>query len=264
MQEYTPFGMLNYPESADRKRIEPVLRALHWCETLLSFTQWTRIHHGENISLQRTVNNHVIDLFPLEAAAMDLGYKTRFKKHHLPIHLDQANVCVRSTHTFPRPLHTDMMASMILFLGGEGIEPTEVPKTLHRILTEEQLASLPPPPPPRQRTVPGQPSTSGRTFIPETEILDLLDRNPHAVFEIQFEKRDGTLRNMRAQCADWEEPIENDEDADEARPRMRYDPAMYNLRFVVDVNLDQYRLVATDRVTEFTINERVLRTESAE
>lgn len=264
MQENTPFGVLEYAASIDRARIEPVLRALRWCETLLTCTRWVPQYNAQGVSLQRTINEHQIEIFPLEAAAMDLGYKTRFKKQHLPIDLDGVHLCVRSMNRHPRPLHTDMVASMMLLLGGERFEPAELPKTLHGILTPEQLACLPPSPPPRQRYVPGQPSTSGRTFVPEAEVLELLRLHPTSVFRIQFEKRDGTLRNMTAQCANWEAPNEDETGGDESEPRMRYDPSTYNLRFVVDMNIGQYRLVATDRVTELAIGERELRTASAE
>ncbi|MGB2053434.1 MAG: hypothetical protein ACPH8S_01530 [Poseidonia sp.] len=264
MQENTPFGVLEYAASIDRARIEPVLRALRWCETLLTCTRWVPQYNAEGVSLQRTINEHQIEIFPLEAAAMDLGYKTRFKKQHLPIDLNGVHLCVRSMNRHPRPLHTDMVASMMLLLGGERLEPAELPKTLHGILTPEQLASLPPSPPPRQRYVPGQPSTSGRTFVPEAEVLELLRLHPTSVFHIQFEKRDGTLRNMTAQCANWEAPNDDETGGDESEPRMRYDPSTYNLRFVVDMNIGQYRLVATDRVTELAIGERELRTASAE
>ena len=146
MNHKTPFGLLNPPEMIEQKRVDAVHRALRWCETILSSTLWTPIIVGNRISLQRTINEQTIELFPLEAAYVDLGMKSRFATDHLPIHLHNSNACVRSTHARPRPLHTDMIASMMLLLGRTEFNPAAVPRTLHSILTAEQLTSLPPPP----------------------------------------------------------------------------------------------------------------------
>ena len=143
----TPFGLLKSPLRVDKNRIDAVQRALHWCETMLHGSLWTPKYVGHSISLQRTINEQRIEIFPLEAAFLDLGMKSRFIAAHLPIHLNNSNACVRSAHFHPRPLHTDMIASVILLLGSAEFNPAEVPSTLRSILTEEQLAALPPPPP---------------------------------------------------------------------------------------------------------------------
>ena len=153
MSHNTPFGLLKPPPRVGKKRIEAVQRALLWCETILIGTLWTPKSVGHKISLQRTINEQTIEIFPLEAAFMDLGMQSRFPADHLPIHLNNSNACVRSIHSHPRPLHTDMIASMILLLGRAKFDPAEVPDTLRSILTEEQLASLPPLPP-RGRYIP--------------------------------------------------------------------------------------------------------------
>jgi hypothetical protein len=144
MSHKTPFGLLKPPPRVGKKRIEAVQRALRWCETILTGTLWTSKSVGHKISLQRTINEQTIEIFPLEAAFLDLGMKSRFPAGHLPIHLNNSNACVRSTHYHPRPLHTDMIASMILLLGRAKFDPAEVPRTLRSILTEKQIASLPP------------------------------------------------------------------------------------------------------------------------
>ena len=128
-----------------------------------------------------------------------------------------------------------MIASMILLLGRAEINPAAVPRTLRSILTAEQIASLPPPPPPRARYIPGQPSTSGREFLLESRILELSEQNSNTIFSIQFEKRDGTLRNMNARIGVWKGP-----GGDESNPRaqdavMSYDPSDYNLKTVFDM-----------------------------
>lgn len=153
MSHYTPFGLLKPPPRVGKKRIEAVQRALRWCETILTGTLWTLNSVRNEISLQRTINEQTIEIFPLEAAFMDLGMKSRFPPNHLPVHLNNSNACVRSRTYRPRPLHTDMIASMILFLGNADFNPADVPRTLHSILTAEQIATLPPPPP-RQPYIP--------------------------------------------------------------------------------------------------------------
>jgi len=229
----TPFGLLKSPALIEKKRINAVQRALLWCEAILTSTLWTSISDGDNISLQRTINEQTIEIFPLEAAFMDLGIKSRFSADHLPIHLNNLNACVRSTHS--HPLHSDLITSMILLLGLAEFDPAAVPRTLRPILTAEQIASLPPPPPPRPRYIPGQPSTSGREFLPESRIIELSGQNPNTIFSIQFEKRDGTLRNMTARIGVWKGP-----GGDESNPRAAdavrsYNPSDYNLKTVFDM-----------------------------
>ena len=264
MNHKTPFGLLKFTTRIEKKRINAVQRALLWCEAILTSTLWTSISDGDNISLQRTINEQKIEIFPLEAAFMDLGIKSRFSADHLPIHLNNLNACVRSTHSHPRPLHSDMIASMILLLGLAEFDPAAVPRTLRPILTAEQIASLPPPPPPRPRYIPGQPSTSGREFLPESRILELSDQNQNTIFSIQFEKRDGTLRNMNARIGVWKGP-----GGDESNPRAAdavrsYNPSDYNLKTVFDMQKEQYRNIATDRVTQITIGGRTYSTASAQ
>ena len=145
MNHKTPFGPLNPPEKIEQRRIDAVHRALSWCETILTGTLWKPIFVGNNVSLQRTINGQTIEIFPLEAAYVDLGMKSRFAADHLPIVLNNLNACVRSTHSRPRPLHTDMIASMVLLLGRTEFNPAAIPRTLHSILTAEQKSSLPPP-----------------------------------------------------------------------------------------------------------------------
>jgi len=262
MNHKTPFGLLNPPEMIEQKRVDAVHRALRWCETILSSTLWTPIIVGNSISLQRTINEQTIELFPLEAAYVDLGMKSRFATDHLPIHLNNSNACVRSTHARPRPLHTDMIASMMLLLGRTEFNPAAVPRTLHSILTAEQLTSLPPPPPGRQPYIPGRPSTSGREFLPDSRILGLLRQNPNTNFTIQFEKRDGTLRNMTARIGVWNEANGDENNTHAAEETMSYNPADYNLKAVFDMENGQYRTIATDRVTMIAIGESTYRTTS--
>ena len=140
----TPFGLLKSPPRVNLKKRDAVLRALRWCETILAGSLWTPKSIGHKISLQRTINEQTIEIFPLEAAFLDLGMKSRFVAAHLPIHLNNSNACVRSTHHHPRPLHTDMIASVMLLLGSADFNPAEVPRTLRSILSVEQLAALPP------------------------------------------------------------------------------------------------------------------------
>ena len=262
MNHKTPFGPLNPPEKIEQKRIDAVQRALRWCETILSSTLWTPIIFGNSISFQRTINEQTIEIFPLEAAYVDLDMKSRFTADHLPIYLNNSNACVRSTHSRPRPLHTDMVASMILLLGRAEFNPAAVPRTLHSILTAEQISSLPSPPTARQPYIPGRPSTSGREFLSESRILGLSRQNPNAEFTIQFEKRDGSLRNMTARIGIWKDVNGDENNTRVAEEAMSYNPADYNLKAVFDMENGQYRTIATDRVTMITIDGRKYRSTS--
>ncbi|MBT5391336.1 MAG: hypothetical protein HOL22_03210 [Euryarchaeota archaeon] len=258
----TPFGLLKCPVSIEKKQIDAVQRALLWCETILTSTLWTPKSVGNNISLQRTINGQTIEIFPLEAAFMDFGIKSRFNTDHLPIHLNNQNACVRSIHPRSRPLHTDMIASMILLLGRADIDSAAVPRTLHAILTQKQIASLPPPPPPRGAYVPGQPSTSGREFLPEPSILELVSQHQNTKFSIQFEKRDGTLRNMTARIGVWKGPNGDEKNPRRVSDEMSYDPSEYNLKIVFDMQKEEYRNIATDRVTQISIGGQTYHTAS--
>lgn len=259
MMQKTPFGTLTVSPEDDRNRVVAVLRALSWCESLLETAGWTPCVNETSVSLQRTMNGQTVEIFPLEAARMDLGRSSSFSREHLPITLNGKDACVRCIPVEPRPLHTDMVASMILLLGRDELFAAAIPRTLHPILTSDQLATLPRRQR-RERTVPGQPSTSGREFLPEEQVLALLDAHPSMTFEVQFEMRSGRLRNMTARLE-----RENSDEATFTEGRsLGYNPADYHLVPVVDLQLNQYRNVATDRVTRITVGETVLSTDSAE
>lgn len=142
----TPFGTVKVPENVHKDRASAVIRALHWCEQLATGSLWTSNMISNRASLIRTINGQKVEIFPLEAARLDFGLGSVFPAAHLPINLNNVNACVRSHRSIrPRPLHTDMIASMILLLGCENVNPIEVPNTLHKILTKEQLAEIPSP-----------------------------------------------------------------------------------------------------------------------
>jgi len=259
----TPFGTIEDDLIDDTERLHAVVRALNWCETILQASAWELRTGGDNISIQRTVNENVVELLPLEAAKLDLGLAASFPTHHLPVFLNGERVCVRSRRSSPRPLHTDMVASMMMLFGFGEFSPEAVPKTLHGLLTEAQLASLPKRHR-RSRTQPGQPSTSGRVFLDEAAVLECLIQSGDHLFVGQFERRDGTLRTIRARTVDWEFGTEDADGSEEQRAPMLYNPRDYHLILVTDMDLGQYRLVATDRMTSLTAGGQSMRTESAE
>ena len=139
-----PLNWLHVPENTDTRILEAVLRALGWCNDLLEGTLWTTHMVNGECTLQRTINEHLVTLYPMEAASMDLGMETRYSPGHLPIEVNNTSVCVRSRPSHEPPLHTDMVASVILLLADDDVDPAAIPKTLHAILTDEQRAALPP------------------------------------------------------------------------------------------------------------------------
>ncbi len=114
----------------------------------------------------------------------------------------------------------------------------------------------------RSFEAPAPPSTSGRTFLPEQQVLGLLANNGGKIFSIQFEKRDGTLRNMTARTGVYRGP--GGEGSRLTGEGMKYDPTDYQLRGVFDLERDQYRMIGTDRVTRITIGGRTYRSSSAQ
>ncbi len=140
----TPFGPLHPPSNAKKEQVDAVVRALDWCQAIATGSLWSSHKIGERISLCQIINGQCLELFPLEAARLDLGLESTFLSKHLPINLNEVNACVRfNRHIRPIPLHTDMVASMVLLLGSEDFTPSYVPNTLHDILTAEQIQNLP-------------------------------------------------------------------------------------------------------------------------
>ena len=59
-------------------------------------------------------------------------------------------------------------------------------------------------------------------------------------------------------------PDQEEGDAEVPTATLGYNPADYHLASVIDVPLGEYRMLATDRVTEMTIGGDTMRTDSAE
>ncbi len=114
----------------------------------------------------------------------------------------------------------------------------------------------------RSFEAPAPPSTSGRTFLPEQQVLGLIANNGGKIFSIQFEKRDGTLRNMTARTGVYKGP--GGQGTRVSGAGMKYDPTTFQLRTVFDLDKDQYRMIGTDRVTRMTIGGRTYRSASAQ
>lgn len=258
----TPFGEIDVTSRPQQSKLDSVERALQWCHSMLSESLWVPVINEKSVSLHRTINTHTIEIFPIEAAHMDLGMESRFQSHHLPIHLNDNKVCIQSMKSKTRPLHTDLVASVILLFKTDEFNPNLVPSTLHSLLTREQKLLLPKPR--RQRHYqPGRPSTSGRLFLQEAQILEIFQQYPTSIFHVQFEKRDGTLRDMNARIDLFNEQHDG-EGNHESGHCLPYDPATYHLQSVIDVDIEEYRFVATDRVTSITIESQTFSTTSAE
>ena len=179
MAHQTPFGTLKVQQNMRSDRLDAVLRALRWCDTIVTGSLWIPTATGKQISLRQTINEQTLEIFPLEAAFLDLGRKSAFPKSHLPINLNNFNACVRADQrTHPRPLHTDMIASMILLLGSNDFDPILIPSTLHQILTVKQRAELPPPP--SQVPHQGEPALDRRPFtLTDEEAREYILDTPH-------------------------------------------------------------------------------------
>ena len=169
----TPFGPLKPPSNIAKERVDAVVRALDWCEAIATGSLWSTNKIENRVSLCQIINGQRLELFPLEAARLDLGFSSLFSTRHLPIQLNKVNACVRfNRHIRPIPLHTDMVASMVLLLGSEGFDPSHVPRTLHQILTVEQLEKLPP----------AQPADFGRQQPLDNTIFTITDAEAREFF----------------------------------------------------------------------------------
>jgi hypothetical protein len=69
---------------------------------------------------------------------------------------------------------------------------------------------------------------------------------------------------MTARIGVWKGPGGDEINPSSASAEMSYDPSDYNLKTVFDMQKEQYRNIATDRVTKITIGGRTYRTESAQ
>ncbi|MBT5026290.1 MAG: hypothetical protein HON05_05990, partial [Euryarchaeota archaeon] len=111
----TPFGQLLVSMELSRNRVMAILRALDWCDTIVKGSLWRKSSREGFVSLTQTINGQFLEVFPLRAASLDAGNPTLFQRNHLPINLNGRSACVRShSATRPRPLHADMVASMLL------------------------------------------------------------------------------------------------------------------------------------------------------
>jgi hypothetical protein len=143
----TPFGQLLVSMDLSKRKVMAILRALDWCDAIAEGSLWKKSKREGFVSFIQSINGQSVEIFPLRAASLDAGNPNLHQRYHLPIFLNGESACVRAhSATRPRPLHTDMVASMILLLGSENFDPLEVPRTLKAILTEEQQALLPPEP----------------------------------------------------------------------------------------------------------------------
>ena len=84
------------------------------------------------------------------------------------------------------------------------------------------------------------------------------------MFSIQFEKRDGTLRDMTARIGVWKGPDGKKKNPQHVSDEMTYNPADYNLKIVFDTQKGEYRNIATDRVTLITIGGQTYQTASSQ
>ena len=256
-----PFESLALEHHHDEKRAKAVKRALAWCEALAESTGWDSVVEDGVHSLHRTINGNRVDVLPLLAAEMDLGHDVKFAQGHLPVYLNGEDACVRSLNSRAQPLHTDMVASIILLLGSEPLPLAAIPTTLHALLSDEERAMVPVPTP-RPRYEPGRPSTSGRIFLPEDHVLEGILQGGGEPFVVQFEKRDGTLRNMTARYEPVAPAGEATSDSPEGGRVLPYDPATYSLVPVMETTTNRYRLVAYDRVTFIAVDGQTHQTES--
>jgi len=139
MDVSTPFGMLALPPNLGRGRLAPVQRALSWCDELATLSgTWNRRRSKLGFELVREINNKTLAIDPLEAACLDTGIKVRgLERHHLPVTVNGARICIIPERQRGQDLHTDLVASFILLFSQEQPPHAFIPKPLLRALFPE-------------------------------------------------------------------------------------------------------------------------------
>ena len=115
----TPFGTVVFPDSISKRRRKATIKALDWCMTIIKGNAFWEVtperSAGCGKGISRKVGKHTLTVFPLLAAMLDLGYGEagRFHDNHVPVEINGNKVCVISSVRRSRPLHTDMVASIV-------------------------------------------------------------------------------------------------------------------------------------------------------
>jgi len=142
MEAVTPFGTITFPPQLAPQQREAVVRALNWCKDLSEPNSlWTL---GKNevdmgVPLHREVNGRTLSLYPLVAAKLDAAiYVPEIDLHHVPVLVDGHKVCVIGRRGRGHDLHTDLVASLVLFFCEEDPPISMMPRTLIRALYPEQ------------------------------------------------------------------------------------------------------------------------------
>ena len=139
MNVSTPFGMLALPPNLRQGRLDPVQRALSWCDELATLSgMWDRRPTELGVELVREINNKTLAINPLEAACLDTGIEVRgLERHHLPVTVNGFRICIVPERQRGQDLHTDLVASFILLFSQEHPPHAAIPKPLLRALFPE-------------------------------------------------------------------------------------------------------------------------------
>ena len=141
----TPFGTVVFPDSISKRRRKATIKALDWCMTIIKGNAFWEVtperSAGCGKGISRKVGKHTLTVFPLLAAMLDLGYGEagRFHDNHVPVEINGNKVCVISSVRRSRPLHTDMVASIVQLFCVEKPPISILPKTLGVVLYPEDF-----------------------------------------------------------------------------------------------------------------------------
>lgn len=144
----TPFGTVTFPGRVSTPRRKATIKAMNWCMTIINGNPFWELTPEQSAGcgkgITRKVGQNTLTVFPLLAAQLDLGYGEahRFSSNHVPVEINGNKVCVTSANRRSRPLHTDMVASILQLFCVEKPPLKFLPSTLGLVLYPEDYPAL--------------------------------------------------------------------------------------------------------------------------
>lgn len=144
MEVQTEFGTITFPDGFTPAKRHAILRALKWCDDIIKMNgRWEKGNKTLSLGTEvhQDINGRKASIYPLAAAKLDTGKEVAgFTPHHVPVYVDGNRICVAAKFKRAKPLHTDLAASLIAFLGQPEPDHSELPRTLGRALFPEKYA----------------------------------------------------------------------------------------------------------------------------
>jgi len=141
----TVFGVIHQTGRRPKSKIEPIIRALNWCQELVEESPlWSVTRTRGTVALQRSINGKKLFLFPLIAAKQDLGdFGHGFGRNHLAVAINGRSICVATKRDCTVVPHVDLVASCLQLFSVEKPPISVVPSTLRIRLYPDECRKFP-------------------------------------------------------------------------------------------------------------------------